>query len=442
MLRSAILMASNRGDEAKAAADESVRLLPGYSGPLLQAFDVYAYSDRPGDGADYLLRASELDPDAVKKIDDYDIGNLIHRLAANREEKRLDAVAAKLLAIGWTGEQIDSRSDLASYAMKYRVSNGDLAGARALIPELIVPAETYAFLADNRYRELWPDLEKWAGPRLERQWTVYLDESRARYSASKDVEHLLPYVTALESAGQDDLVISETLPLYDGKLDLIADQDLITVAVHLGDALSRSGRWDDLYHVFDRAEQVWSSDVDANGLNLIANRARFLLYQDKPDQAVAVMDQAIEKAKKWGAQVNSDAVSEMHLYRACALHRLGRDADAAVSVAAAMQLADVGSLVDLYLCLGREDAARSTIIKAFAQEDSRSSAIRMLQVPSKAPCKSNYCAEMLERWTRLRADPQILAELRKYGRVMPFRLNEAAHFSVGTKTPQAVVPVT
>ncbi|MFL6760221.1 hypothetical protein [Sphingomonas sp.] len=442
LLRSAILLDANRGDEAKSAVDESVRLLPGYSGPLLQAFEVYAYSDRPGEAADYLLRASEIDPDAVKKIDDYDIGNLTHRLSVNRERNRLDAVAAKLLAIGWTGKQIEGRSNLAILAIKRRVADGDIAGARSLVPELVVPDQTYALLADNRYRDLWPDLEKWAGPRLERQWAIYLDEARARYSASKDIEHIIPYVEALRSAGKDELLISETLPLFSRKIDVVRDQDLISVSISLAAALSRTGQWSDLQSMFDRAEQVWPTDSQPNALNLIANQARFLLYQDRPNDAVKLMDQAIERTRKWGDVINSDATATMHLYRACALHRLGRDADAAISTAAAMTLADVDSIVSLELCLGKEDAARGILVKALAAEENRTAAIGMLQMQASPPCKSGYCADMRQRWTQLQSDPQVLSELRKYGRVLPFKVNEAAQFGGRPKEPQKpAVPV-
>lgn len=442
LLRSTILLDANRVDEAKSAIDESVRLLPGYSGPLLQAFEVYAYSDRPGEAADYLLRASEMDPGAVKKIDDYDIGNLTHRLRVNREHNRLDAVAAKLLALGWTGKEIEGRSNLAIIVIKRRVADGDMAAARSLVPELIVPDQTYELLADNRYRELWPELERWAGPKLERQWAIYLDEAKAQYSASKDIEHILPYVAALRSAGKDELLISETLPLFSGRIDAAADQDLISVSISLADALSRTGRWSDLQSMFDRAEKVWPPDSQPNALNLIANQARYLLYQDRADEAVKLMDRAIESAKQWGDAINADATAVMHLYRACALHRLGRDADAATSTAAAMTLHDVGNILNLELCLGKEDAARVFLIKAMAAEETRNAAIGELQMSANPPCKSSYCTDMWRRWAKLQADPRVQSELRKYGRVLPFRVNEAAQFGAAGKEPQlAGVPV-
>lgn len=436
LLRAEMLLDASKNAEAIQAVDESVRLLPSYSAPLLEAFSVYTYSRRPGDGADFLLRASQIDPEAVKSVGDYDLNNLLYGLNANREAKRLEAVATKLLEIGWTGKQIDGRSKLAAYAIEGRVKEGDVAGARALIPELLLPSATYNLLADNRFRALWPALETWAGKRLERQWPIYLDEARARYVASGNTEHVIAYLSALDTAGLDDLIISDALPLFQRKIDPNSDQDLIVVTFTLGDALSRAGRWDDLRSMFAKAEEAWPLDLGPDTLNLFANHARFLLSADRPEESVTLMDQAIDRAKKWGVAVNSDAIASMYLYRACALHRLGRDADAGPSITAAMTLTDVDHLVTLNLCLGSEAGARNVLIKALQSENLRSAVIALLQLPSHPPCKSTFCTDMKQLRTKLRSDPAVLSELGKHGRILPFRVNETARF--GTKpTPQA-----
>ncbi len=107
-----------------------------------------------------------------------------------------------------------------------------------------------------------------------------------------------------------------------------------------------------------------------------------------------------------------------------------------------MTLSDVDSIVSLDLCLGKEDVARGILIKALAAEETRTAAIGELQMQATPPCKSSYCADMRQRLTKLQADPQVLSELRKYGRVLSFRVNEAAQFGGRPKEPQkAAVPV-
>ena len=201
------------------AIEESIRMLAGYSAPLIMAASIYAYANQPGKGADYLLRAAELDPATVRNIDDFEIDNLFHRLSAARDERRAFALNDRLLAIGWVGTRLGAQSSLAGRAIERRVRDGDLAGARALVPKLLVPGHSYIILSSRDYSPLWEGVERWAGPRLERQWALYLQEARARWTASKDVATVLDYSGALSAAGHYDTVIRGILPIYSGKID-------------------------------------------------------------------------------------------------------------------------------------------------------------------------------------------------------------------------------
>jgi tetratricopeptide (TPR) repeat protein len=444
MMRAPLLLDEGKTREAMAAADESVRLLPGYSGPLLAAMDVYAYSDRPGQAADMLLRASEMDPQSVQLIDDYDIGNLLHRLDAAHDEKRREAVGDKLLSIGWTGKRLESRSDLAFEAIRQRIANQDNVGARALIPELVNPTDSYTLLTDNRYQAIWPDLEKWAGPRLQRQWSVYLTEAEARFAASKAIENVHSYVAALQSAADDKRMISDVLPLLFQKLDPEQDQEFVFFVAPVADALQRAGRWRDVNDLFNRAETIWPLGSSTNALNVTGNHARSLLWEGRPADALALMDRWLEDAKRWGGGVNFDAINTMQLERTCALHQLGRDSDTGTSIAAAVSGGDPDTLVTLDLCLGDIPAARNAVIQALRTEGARGSAIMLMQKPISTRCKSKYCDELDRRFSQLRSDPTLLTELQKYGRVMPFALNEAATALSQPKRNdvQAGVPVT
>ena len=441
MMRAPLLVEGGKTRDAMAAADESVRLLPGYSGPLLAAMDVYAYSDRPGQAADFLLRASEIDPESVQRIDDYDIGNLLHRLDAAHDQRRREAVGDKLLSLGWTGKRLESRSDVAYEAIKQRIANQDTAGARALIPELVNPTDTYTLLTDNRYQAIWPDLEKWAGPKLQRQWSVYLTEAEARFAASKAIENVHSYVAALQAAADDQRMISDVLPLLFQKLDPDQDQEFVFFVAPVADALERAGRWREGNDLFNRAETIWPLGSSTNALNVTGNHARSLLWEGRPADALALMDRWLEDAKKWGGGVNFDAINTMQLERTCALHQLGRDSDTGTSIVAAVSGGDPVTIVTLDLCLGDMAAARNAVIQGFRTEGVRGSTIMLMQKPISTRCKSKYCDEQERRFSQLRSDPTLLNELQKYGRVVPFALNEAATLSPQLKpddTPKDV----
>lgn len=447
MLRAGVLLTDEHLDESMAAADEAVRLLPGYTGPLLTAMQAYAYSNRAGEGADFLLRASEIDPETVRTLmDDYEVFNLLHRLNASNDERRLGAVSDRLLVIGWRGHKLDSRSNLASDAIPRRIRNGDVAGARALIPELLVPSDTYKMLASNRYRALWPDLEKWAGPKMARQWQLYLTEARSRWNASHAAESADAYLNALLSAGRYQDVVTDILPVFNETLDKDRDYDLIYRVSGVASALGVLGRWDDVRKLYATAERTWPLGTDVNALNITANEAQYALSMGEPKRALDLLDRAIAEAEKHREAVNADAFVLMHLYRTCTLHALGRDVDAAASLALAATTTSVSSSVYLRLCIGDDAGAREAVLRALNDESTRDDAISELQKRSAPPLKSSYDEQIEKRRDALRSDRRILAELAKYGRQLPFTLNEAAQFAPAPKVheakPQAAGPIT
>jgi len=77
------------------------------------------------------------------------------------------------------------------------------------------------------------------------------------------------------------------------------------------------------------------------------------------------------------------------------------------------------------------------MLRALADDSKRDDAIAVLQKPGTPPLKSAYDEQMEKRWNALRTDPRILAELAKYGRLLPFTLNEAAQFAPEPKVPES-----
>ena len=445
MIRSGLLLDADRNNEAMAAADEAVRLLPGYSGPLLTAMQAYAYSDKPGPGADFLLRASDVDPDGVKEhVDDYDMFSLINRLRAAKDERRLQTVSDRMLAIGWRGQKFDSRSDLATQAIRLHLGKGDLAGARALVPELLDPQQTYDLLASNRYRALWPDLERWAGPKMTRQWELYLTEAKSRWSASHAPEAADAYLNALLTAGRYSDVATDILPAFKD-LDNARDYELLFRVSGVARALLRLGRWNDVRTLYATAEKVWPLGKDVNALNITGNEARYELAMGEPKRALDLIDRTIAEARRTPQSVNSDAIIGMHLERTCILYELGRGSEAGSSMAIASGSGDTETAVKLRLCIGDMNAARDALIRALGDDSHRDSAISLLQRDGTPLSKSPFELRLRKQWDTLRSDPKVLAELAKYGRVLPFTVGEGAHLAPPPAKPdekRAPVPVT
>lgn len=423
LTRASLLVGMERVAEATLASEEAIRLLPGYSAPLLMAFQLYGFSARPDKSADALMRAIAIDPASARDIDDYDINNLVMRLDLARDTRRSREVVDKLLAIGWMGDGVASRSALAHDAIKARIRAGDIAGARALIPSLVAPADTRTLLMMNVNRAIWSDLEAWAGATMEKQWPGYLRESRDRWVTSGDLSLGRQYMTALSSAGLDREMVDEFEPVVARVSDPERDWAAMFMAPILAGAQVRLGKVSEAQATFDQLGAIWPLGSSAIALNIWANRGRWLIFTGRPAEGLAQLDAAVADTRKWGGEVNVDALRAMHHYRACALHLLGRDDEARVAAAIATAEGKVENAAEAYLCIGDMDTARNRLIAALAQEDERESVVAFMQLQKSDELETDFIKADRERRDALRRDPRLLAAIAPYGRVLPFALN-------------------
>jgi tetratricopeptide (TPR) repeat protein len=423
--RAGALMQLSRWAEATDAIEESIRLLPDYSAPLITGSMVHAYSNRAGIAADYLIRASFADPVSVRTIDDYEFDNIVRRLTNDGETRRIEALSERLIAIGWVGTTLRGRSSVVRDAIKRRVDAKDFEGARQLIPKIIVPDHARELLVSNAYAAIWPDIDRWAGTRLEKLWPIYLGEARARWSASKDSASAQDYINALEHAGHDRTIIREFAPQFD-RLDAKKDYDLMYVAGRVADALARQRRWAEGIRLFEAAQMAWPLGEDANALNIIANRAKFELYQGKYGDALAHMDRAIAEALKRGAEINTNALASMHQIRACILAELGRPREASTAAAIAATFQTPDRTAHMQLCIGNQVGAKKTLLSALEDSAKRQHALELMQMPGIELPPGDYGDRLRARYAHLKADPNLLSAVARYGRILPYRTGEAA----------------
>ncbi|MBA2467295.1 MAG: hypothetical protein H0V46_06805, partial [Sphingomonas sp.] len=259
---------------------------------------------------------------------------------------------------------------------------------------------------------------------LKKQWSIYLTEARERWTASKDVSAAPDYTSALASAGHDKTIIREIFPLFSRQLDKNEDQDLIFIVTSVSWALVRQGRWRDAEMLFERADKVWPLGSHANALNIAANQARNLLYAGKLQQALTRVDAAIADARD--KEVNQDAVAGMHHSRACILHELGRTSEASVSAALATSVLYPAEVASLHLCMENPQAARRTLLTGLEVAVHRDSVLGFLQKSDGRIVPSDYGRKMNARIQALKADPEILKQAARYGRILSFAHNEAA----------------
>lgn len=411
---------------AVAAVEESVVLLPDYSGPLFIGSSIFAYTDQAAKAADYLLGAARIDPQLLARIAEYDVSNLVVRLAAQGERARLARLSERLLEVGWVGERVGTRSLLAAAAVEGLAASGETQRARQLITQIVVPRQARKLLIDKRYEALWPDIQRWAGDKLEKIWPLYLRQVRARWETQRSDVAALEYFEALSTAAHDATILWEIAPLLSGPIDAKKNPQFVFLVSQVARVLARQGRWTEVDALFERADKAWPLGSDANALNISANRARYLAYAGRMPEALRLMDATLADATKRGGEVNRDALAGMHVARACMLSELGRVGEAASSFELVQKQGTPMQVAAVNLCFDRQDAAIAVLLRGLDRPEWRGSILLFAQPEDEEAIPTEFARKERGRDDRLRSDPRLLERIQQYGRVLPWRLKDGA----------------
>ena len=428
LARAMLLDALRNTPEARRAAADAVRLLPDYAEPLFLAAHIEAYGDRIGDAADFLLRASMVDADTAKTVtDDYEMGNILRRLEDAGERARLGALSERFLVTGWSRGRPDTISTMAVAAIRARVDAGKAADAAPLVRRIADPEHLVPLMTERRYQALWPAVEAWAGSRFEKLWPLYLGDARHAWETGQTEESARTYLTALSSAGHDRALIAEFLPRLAGAIGP-EDTMLMFVDVDVASALARLGRWDEAYRVLDKGARTWPIEMTAASLNFSANRGRLLQLQGRFVDALAELDRAVADSARWGAEVNSSALSQMHLARACALEQLGRGRDDTLSSDSLTREKRPYPVryASWRICAGDLEGARQALIEGLSEAKPREAVIEALQPSRDGEYPSDYSRTLYQRWVKLRSDPLLVAAVSRYARILVEPANASA----------------
>ena len=404
---------------ARAAIEESVRLLPEHTMPLLVAAQMDVFAGRPGEAADALLRASRIDRRSLELVADYEMGSVLGRLSEARDTVRLHALSERLVEVDWSRGTSARRAWVALNAVEARIARGDTAGAASLVPRLRKPRDFARLLTEKKFAALRPAVESWAGARLEKQWPIYLDEARREWERTRDLAAGQDYLVALREAGHLRTIVATFGPFYEGEIDRQQFQ-LTQMASTVAAAYAELGQWDRALRVFERGLATWPADEEANGLNFIGNRARLRIMKGDFEAGLADADRMLEASKRFGGEVNSGAIAAVHLYRACALHQLGRTTgdDESTRLIGARRNADPTSAIWLDLCRGDTGFAKATLLAAFENEASRGEALGWVQPAPPAGLSSDFARLMHGRGAALQKDPAVRRAAAKYGRIL------------------------
>lgn len=428
MMRAGVLAGLNREGEGQLAVQESIRLLPDYSAPLFTAASLTTFSSTPGAAADYFIRASRIDPELAAQSRTYDVFNILGRLRHAGDKQRLESLTDRLVQINWVGDDLGGRSRLVRDAILLRLKRKDVSGARALVPELLDPRDQYGLLAQKVAEPIWSDIVAWSGPRLEKQWPVYLREAKRRFDASNNLSDAGDYLEALIGARKDEEAVSRLLPVFTAEERSENDEVLLQKAAALAGALGRLGRFKEQDALFAKLGAIWPLGSITNALNLTGNHARWLLIRGENDRSLAMIDATILTAKKAGNEVNGDGLAAMYQIRACVLATSGKrgEADSPATLGELSAIVEPAGVAKMHLCLGDADKAKAVMLRALATEISRPAAILALQPNNARTARTPFAEAEQRAWDKLRGDRDIVAAIKGQARILSFAVGDGA----------------
>ena len=417
-MRASALLTVAGEDEGLRAFTAALRDYPDMPPILAGAVSELTFTAHADKAADYCIRLAQAAPQIARSLPDYFYSELARRLAASGEHERNARLVDALAAIDYVAVSPASASLFARNLVDNAVRRGDLPAAREALRTMRDPGAMVSMLADEGYRELWPDIpfaEEGAREEVLREW-----------------------ITALGAAARDDRSIGggviRALVAHHGPRPVIEGYEPVLLSV-LAQEHDTSRLFDFAFwvsplasaHLIEGdvagAEKLYRLAVDAMSkldsaarFNAEANLALMLVNVGRAAEALEQIDRTIAALQAMD-QANR-ALLPMHAVRVRSLFALGRGGEAWSSLERLRQGADadIRTYVTTMLRIGRDDEARDAIVAHLNKPERYGDAIAMLQ-PSFAAYRTPDEVELEELIEALATDPAVLAALEGKGRV-------------------------
>lgn len=433
-VRAGVLASAQATGPAVAAIEEALRLLPDDPRPKLVATGIYTFSGSPQRAADLLLQASRLAPEMTRHFDRYVVMALTGRLTEIGDRSRADRLNARLGEIGFSSGLAPERSTAALFRTReaMRMSTGVSTDEAAnLVTTIGDPDDLLTLYIDRRYAPLWPRIAEWAGADLAAQSRRYLDELRGDWAAAADFDTATPYARRLSRLEAYPAVLGLFLPMFDGidtgaavpveaRAAVAPRGEGVFLASIAAKALGHQGRYDEARALLARVATTVPAADQGNGLNLDGAYLQLAAMETDWPQVLTRADVFLDRAKRYGSNVNRESVLLVKAWQACALARTSQSA-AAEPVTAEVLLDEAlvpGAAMQMYVCRGDPAAARALVIRRLADETTRDWALRYVQPTGSATTTP------LDRLTdpvddAVRTAPDVVAAATRVGRILP-----------------------
>lgn len=426
-LKNATLLAMERYRDALKLAENTVRQFPDYPESYQMLADAAFWNDDFAMSADALIEVSRRNVELVNQFDSYSIRVIANQLASKYDEKRSRTFARRMFDAGWVTGGVSLRSGMGLNALEDALEDGDLVSANRYLMQISSPATLARILTETRYAQLHAAAKDWAGDKLEKQWPIYLEQTRSAWLKSRTPEAAQDYVRALQLAEHDRTIVNTFLPILNGELDPERDYMWKFIVAPVASALAQFGRWDEAFALHDRLAAIWVPGQDVNSINISASRAVLRLQKGDFAEAAGLFDAVLKEAEPYATDVTPQTMVLIKSFRLCARHHSGREtSQEADRLASEWAKRLPGTIARLQVCLGQTDKALQTWIGGLEDPDARSEVIAFAQPRSDGVLDSDFARKWDQAVDDISRNDLLVRAVSQYGVRRSWKINDGA----------------
>jgi tetratricopeptide (TPR) repeat protein len=324
------------------------------------------------------------------------------------------ALLDRLHAVPWTdATALDAdRNSWAVRRARRFVEAGEKAKARSVLESVTHVDALLTVAQDRRFEPLWPDLEADGRFAWVKIAEAELASEQARMKAEPNtLEPVSDTIGSLQALGRYD----EALALGEAYAARLRNGDTFTDAKD-----QRAWMLNSLAYIYfdlgryDEADKVVLEAVDQDRVSQTINRAIMLNRAAKPAEALKALDAVdVKQAAKYGLMYLDST-------KTCAHAQLGDKASAEALVATMRPRwkDNATALSQALLCLDAQDELAALYVRRLEDPTERATVLSAFRTGIPAPTRAPYAATLEARGEAVRARPEVVAALRKWGRAL------------------------
>lgn len=313
--------------------------------------------------------------------------------------------------------------EIAAVAVRPAVMAGDTHLAATLARDTASPGKLLNMLIDRDYAPIWPQLEEFAGPHMQKAFAANLQKQRERAAKKPDdLDALSELVEALTISGDYAGAVQEAARIdhSSGATAHWSEAHGWVLNMEIK-ALDHSGRRAEADALSDRLGTINADKDHGWVVSFVINRADRLISQGRWREALPATELAVTVANKFG---NSYAKESALANRFCAAAKV--DPKRAELAAWWPEIAkgwkhNASSAITAALCVGNRAEARRLMVLALSEPDLRSNVLPGAQ-PVAFSLYGDFGADLPDPAVLLVGDPALTKLFEKYGRILPKEL--------------------